>query len=132
MPIMCVCVFFFLTYHTFLFYKPLPTSDQNHMVRQIWQLQKQYFRKTTHTDPAIQCYCAVYLKSYRWLFSLTNSFNDSFGCELLGYRSPPFMSFFSKHLTSILLIVGTKKWSKIQFPFYIFNLLNNQKNGVIV
>lgn len=38
-----------------------------------------------------------------------------------------YLSFFPKHLTSILLMVVTKKLSEIQFPFSIINLLNAEK-----
>ena len=127
MPVMCL--YFFLTYHTFLFFKPLPISNSINLVRQIWQLQRQYFRRIAHTGPTIQCYRVVSLEPQKRPFSLTSSFSDSLACELLGYRSPASMSFFPKHLTSILLIVGIKKLSKSQFPFYIFNLLNTKKNG---
>lgn len=123
MPVRCFC---FFTHYILLFLKTLPTSNRIHLVMQIWQLHGQYFRKITQILQLNDTVQFIW-EPYKYRFLLSTSFIDRFGCEPLGQRSPEYISSFLKHLTSILLMLGIKKVNKIQFPFYILNLLNAGK-----
>lgn len=103
---------FFL--HIILFFlKALPTSNELYLVMQIWQLQRQYFRKITHRPCNLMLLCSL-------SGNQTNTYFHSPALSLillvvsyLGRETLAYLSFFPKRLNSILLMVGTKKLSEI-------------------